>query len=276
MNAVTTVLVVTQAVSVVAIVVLAVLLVRARTETRTLREQLIAQPYARAMNVAGWAVRRVAGIPARVRERGVVGGLLMAPIEDLTRWVREDRAEIAKVTAPDGTVTILFSDIEDSTALNEQLGDEEWVRLLVAHDEVLREQVAKHRGHVVKTQGDGFMVAFSEPEEAVRAALDAQAALANPGRRLRRTPIRVRIGIHTGPVVSREGDYFGRNVALAARVAAMADGTEVLVTEEVRAAVPEFGYEPAFETELKGLSGTYTLWRAGPSDPRLAGSTRQG
>ena len=262
-----TTLVVTQALTLVALVVVSVLLLQARTETRTLREQLLEQPYNRALDVAGWAVRRVAGIPARVRERGVVGGLLMAPIEDLTRWVLEDRAEIDKVTAPDGTVTILFSDIEDSTALNEQLGDEGWVRLLNAHDRVVRSAVEKHRGHVVKTQGDGFMVAFAEPVEAVRAATDIQAALVHPERLLRRTPIRVRIGLHTGEVVSREGDYFGRNVALAARVAGQAEGGQVLVSDTVRTTVheqdPSIAFTPAVATELKGLTGTHQLWVAG-------------
>ena len=94
-------------------------------------------------------------------------------------------------------MTILFSDIENSTALNTELGDEDWVKLLAAHDRLLRTYVDKHRGQIVKSQGDGYMVVFPTPELALEAALDIQRALApsgNAAAQLRRTPIRVRIG----------------------------------------------------------------------------------
>ena len=83
---------------------------------------------------------------SRMREQGVRSTLL-ASIDDFTRWALEDRGEIARVAGPDGEVTIFFSDIENSTALNSELGDEEWVRLLAAHDKLLHTYVEKHRGH---------------------------------------------------------------------------------------------------------------------------------
>jgi class 3 adenylate cyclase len=97
----------------------------------------------------GRAVRAVVETAARVREQGV-GGMLMSSLEDLTRWSSEDRAGIARVAAPDGTVTIFFSDIEESTPLNERLGDAAWVRLLGVHDRLVRGCVEVHSGHVVK------------------------------------------------------------------------------------------------------------------------------
>ncbi len=133
-------------------------------------------------------------------------------------------------------MTIFFSDIENSTALNSELGDEEWVKLLAAHDRLLHTYVEKHRGMIVKSQGDGYMVVFSTPELALGASLDIQRALSakrQRSRRLRRTPIRVRIGLHTGTAIEKEGDYFGRNVAMAARVASMADGGEILVSTDI-------------------------------------------
>ena len=247
----------------------ALALLRRRTlELRALRDRLVEPPTnpsaTKVRQAAGWAVKTAFDLPGRVRERGLVGGLLMAPIEELTEWALEDRAEIAAVAAPDGTVTIMFSDIEESTALNERLGDKSWVRLLAAHDKVVREQVRKHRGHVVKSQGDGFMMVFGHPCDAVDAALRIQRAVGRTGRQTWRAPVRVRIGIHVGTAVTRGGDYFGRNVAKAARVAALADGGQVLASDEVRTALEADGatvaVEPAGEHELKGLAGTHVLW----------------
>lgn len=249
----------------VALIAAIVLLRRERRDAEELRQRLVVLPPTRARQAAGWAVRTVADTAQRVRERGIVGGLVMAPIEDLTRWATEDHEEIAAVAAPDGTVTIMFSDIEDSTRLNERLGDAAWVRVLAAHDRVVRAQVRRHHGHVVKSQGDGFMVVFGSPQAAVQAAVRIQRGVV-PGRWLRRTAVRVRIGIHAGTAVARDGDYFGRNVAVAARVAAAADGGEILVTDVVCDALEGSGIELTEHgaVELKGLSGTHSLWLVTP------------
>jgi class 3 adenylate cyclase len=247
--------------TVAALAAVAVLLVRERRENEQLRERMVVLPPPRARQAAGWAVKTVVDTAQRVRDRGIVGGLLMASIEDFARWATEDREEIAAVAAPDGTVTLLFSDIEDSTALNERLGDAAWVRVLAAHDRVVRGQVQRHRGHVVKSQGDGFMVVFGSPRAAVDAAVGIQGAVTSSRRQLRRTPVKVRIGVHAGSAVARDGDWFGRNVALAARVAAAAEGGQVLVTDEVRDALDGSGPELVEfgEVDLKGL-GPHVLW----------------
>ena len=193
-----------------------------------------------AAQAAGLAVRTVVETASRLREQGVREHPAQHSIDDFTDWALEHRIEIARVAAADGTVTIFFSDIESSTALNTQLGDEQWVKLLASHDRLLHTYVDKHRGQIVKNQGDGYMVVFSTPELAVAAAMDIQRALSakrQRNRRLRRTPIRVRIGLHTGTAIEREGDYFGSNVAMAARVAALADGGEILVTGEIAEAL---------------------------------------
>jgi len=170
------------------------------------------------------------------------------------------------MAAADGTVTIMFSDIEGSTALNASLGDARWVRVLAAHDELVETYVEKYRGLIVKTQGDGHMVVFSTPDLALRAALDIQRAFGakwNHSRELRRTPVTVRIGLHTGTAIERDGDYLGQNVALAARVAGEAAGGEVLVTGEVaETCADDFTFTPAASVTLKGFDGEHTLWRA--------------
>ncbi|GAA1914115.1 adenylate/guanylate cyclase domain-containing protein [Nocardioides marmoribigeumensis] len=246
--------------SVTAIALLAA--VRALRLERRAHEELRSSmdtPAARATHAAGWAMRRMVDTASRVRQRGLYGGLVTASIEDLTDWAMADREEIVRVAAPDGTVTLMFTDIEDSTPLNEELGDADFVKLLGAHARVVTNQVRKHRGHVVKTQGDGFMMAFGSPSDAVDAAMAIQAETAGSARR-RRTPVRVRVGIHEGPAIARDGDYFGRAVAIAARVAAGAEGGQVLVTTPVVDALQEYAVESCGEFELRGLGGVHEIW----------------
>ena len=94
------------------------------------------------------------------REKGF-GGAIRSSIDDLAGWAQVERPALVRLAGPDGSVAILFSDIEGSTELNERLGDKQWVRLLARHDAAVRSAVERHQGHVVKTQGDGFMVAFT-------------------------------------------------------------------------------------------------------------------
>ncbi|WP_143219162.1 adenylate/guanylate cyclase domain-containing protein [Actinokineospora bangkokensis] len=240
------------------VVVLSVLLVR---ERRRYAELLAS---ARPRREAGLqrAVKVAVSAASRLR-RGGVGGMLVSSLDELARWAEEDRTELVRVSGADGTVTFAFTDIVDSTALNERLGDKGWVRLLRAHDALVREQVAARSGHVVKSQGDGFMLAFSEPEQAIGAAIGIQHALAGPKRgALRATPVAVRIGIHRGAAVSRDGDFFGRAVATAARVAAQAGGGEVLVSDDTLRGLADpgrFRLGPGRAAALKGLSGQFEL-----------------
>jgi adenylate cyclase len=183
------------------------------------------------------------------------GAAVRSNIEDLADWAEVERPDLARL-APNGRVAILFSDIEESTALNERIGDRAWVRLIDRHARMVNRHVKRHGGHVVKSQGDGFMVAFAQPEEAVQCSVDLQRELHK-----RADGIRVRIGIHAGKSVRRGDDLFGRNVAMAARVAAAADGGEVLVSESVRDACTDgFGFDDGRELELKGFSGTHRLY----------------
>ena len=191
------------------------------------------------------------------------GAAVQSSIEELADWAEVERPDLARL-APNGKVAIMFSDIEESTALNERIGDRAWVRLIAKHDKSVHRHVDNHRGYVVKSQGDGFMVAFAKPEQAVSCAVDIQ-------RSLRKHPngIRVRIGIHVGKSVRRGDDLFGRNVAMAARVAAEADGGEILVSETVRDAVEasqdcegiaDISFGDGREAELKGFAGAHSLF----------------
>ncbi|SEH68253.1 Adenylate cyclase, class 3 [Mycolicibacterium rutilum] len=194
---------------------------------------------------------------ANILRKDGLGAAVRSSIEDLADWAEVERPDLARL-APGGKIVIAFSDIEESTALNERIGDRAWVRLLGRHDKMVGRHVKKHSGYVVKSQGDGFMLAFAQPEQAVRCSVDIQ-------RSLRRQPngIRVRIGIHMGKSVRRGDDLFGRNVAMAARVAGEADGGEVLVSEVVRNAVRDVDgleFDDGRDAELKGFGGKHRLY----------------
>ncbi len=238
----------------VALAVLWVQLSRARAEADELRVRVDT----RNMLLSGGreAVKTVWQTANIIRKEGF-GAAVRSSIEDLADWAEVERPDLARL-APDGRVAIMFSDIEESTALNERIGDRAWVRLISRHDKMIRRFVKSHQGHVVKSQGDGFMVAFAEPEQAVRCSIDVQRALSK-----RPNGIRVRIGIHTGKSVRRGDDLFGRNVAMAARVAAEADGGQTLVSEAVRDSVDGqegIDFDDGREVGLKGFSGTHRLY----------------
>lgn len=241
----------------VGLAVLWVLLGRTRAEAEELRVRVDT----RQQLITGGreAVKTVWQTANLIRKEGF-GAAVRSSIEELADWAEVERPDLARLT-PGGKVVILFSDIEDSTSLNERMGDRAWVRLLAKHDKLVRRCVDDHSGHVVKSQGDGFMVAFAHPEEAVACSIAIQHALAHEAKRPGAKKIRVRIGIHMGKSVRRGDDLFGRNVAMAARVAAEADGGEVLISESVRDAIAddvELG-EPR-EAELKGFRGTHLLY----------------
>jgi adenylate cyclase len=207
-----------------------------------------------AVTMAGNAVRALTTSASRLR-RGGIGAFLAGSLEDLDRWTREDRAEIVEVAASDGTTTIAFTDLEESTALNDEVGDRRWVRILRAHERLVTSCVERADGHIVKNQGDGFMIVFRSAGAALDAAVAIQQRTARTSRReLRSSELRVRIGIHSGTVVNRSGDFFGRNVAVAARVAALADGGQILATvATVDAAGDERTVRDLGEQSLKGI-----------------------
>lgn len=242
--------------------VLSVLLVRERHRYDRLLASTRPRPDSGLLQGTHRAVKVAASAASRLRRHGV-GEMLMSSLDDLAGWAAEDRAELVRVTADDGTIAFMFTDIVDSTALNEELGDKAWVRALRTHDRLVRKQVTAHGGHIVKSQGDGFMIAFSIPAAAIGAAIAIQHSLSRRRRRMPRTTrVTVRIGIHRGEAVSRDGDYFGRAVAMAARVAAQAGSGEILVSDETLGALPDparFRLSQPRQTTLKGLNGEHTL-----------------
>jgi class 3 adenylate cyclase len=135
---------------------------------------------------------------------------------------------------PEGTVTFVFTDIEGSTRLLQELGDESYGRVSADHRRLVRESFGARGGSEIDTQGDAFFFSFARARDAVAAAVDAQRALhhhAWPAK----SEVRVRMGLHTGePQVGDEG-YLGLDVVRAARISAAGHGGQILISETTRA-----------------------------------------
>ena len=150
--------------------------------------------------------------------------------------------------------TVLFTDIVGSTQQAARVGDRRWRTLLDEHDAGVREAIAAYAGEEINTTGDGFLAAFDGPARAIRSA---QAVVGSA----RALGMHVRVGIHTGECERRGDDLAGIAVHIGARVAALADGDEVLVTGTVRDLVAGSGIEfhDRGLQELKGVPGRWQV-----------------
>ncbi len=195
--------------------------------------------------------------------QGVASGSIYTSIDNVVRAVESERPEISIHPAPDGTVTIMFSDIEDSTVLTERLGDEAWQGLLRKHNALIREQLRAYEGYEVKTMGDGFMVAFQSAKKGLDCAIAMQRAFAEHNTS-HGEHVKIRIGLHAGEVIKDQDDFYGKNVIMASRVAGKAVGGEILVSSLLRQLVESSVGSSMFgdprEVELKGLAGTHVVY----------------
>jgi class 3 adenylate cyclase len=129
-----------------------------------------------------------------------------------------------------GLATVLFTDLVGHTEMMSRLGDERGRDVLREHEEITREVLAAHDGAEVKTMGDGFMASFGSVTKAVDCAIGLQQAFADR----EGEPLSVRVGLNAGEPIEEDGDLFGTTVILASRIAAKADGGEILVADTVR------------------------------------------
>ncbi len=138
-----------------------------------------------------------------------------------------------KTTPPVGTVTMLFTDVEGSTRLAQELGPA-WPEVLTEHRRIMREAIANAGGYIEGTEGDSFFATFASPGSALDAAIAGQRALRSHAWPEAVGELRVRMGLHTGDVEHTDGHYVGLEVHRGARVGAVASGGQVLITETVR------------------------------------------
>jgi predicted ATPase/class 3 adenylate cyclase len=161
---------------------------------------------------------------------------------------------------PTGTVTFLFTDVEGSTRLLDELGAERYAEELERHRHALRTCFARYGGVEVDTQGDAFFVAFPTADSGLAAAREAQRAL-DAG------PIRVRMGLHSGDPLVTDTGYVGMEVHRGARIAAAGHGGQVLVSETTRRALTDGGdLRDLGEHRLKDLAAPIRLYQLGEAD----------
>jgi predicted ATPase/class 3 adenylate cyclase len=166
---------------------------------------------------------------------------------------------------PSGTVTLVFTDIEGSTRLLQELGRDAYVRALSQHRRLLREVFRRHGGVEVEMQGDSFFFAFALARNGVAAAAEGQQALAEHDWESK--SIRVRIGIHTGEPVVNEDLYAGLDVHRAARVMSAGHGGQVIISESTRRLLDSsFGLRDLGEHRLKDLALPMRLYQLGEGD----------
>jgi predicted ATPase/class 3 adenylate cyclase len=165
------------------------------------------------------------------------------------------------MSAPSGTVTFLFTDIEGSTGLWDAVPDS-MRTALARHDAILRSAIESHGGYVFATGGDGFAAAFGRAADAVAAAIDAQAALSAESWPPE-AAIAVRMGLHTGEVEERGGDYFGPAVNRAARVMAAGHGGQVLMSSVTASVSDATGLTDLGDHRFAGLSTTEQVFQVG-------------
>ena len=219
---------------------------------------LVLQP----MNDARWTMELGQQVAAAIEGASIAplpGGLHQYALGDpepffdaLLRFIGADSApEPAPTSAappePGAFRTILFTDVEGSTALTQRLGDERARELLREHERVVRDCLKAHGGSEVKTMGDGFMASFASATKALECAIAMQRTLAEGDRDVGAQhaapePIRVRIGLNAGEPIAEGGDLFGTAVIAAARIAAQAQGGEILASNVVRELVAGKGF----------------------------------
>jgi class 3 adenylate cyclase len=206
---------------------------------------------------------------------GLIPGaqLVEAAGDDFAIWANDDAAReierflsgTAPAVVPDRVLaTVLFTDIVGSTRLSAELGDARWRDLLSAHQGATRRELARFRGVEIDAVGDGFFASFDGPARAIACALELV-------ERARALDVELRAGLHTGECELVNGKIAGLVVHIGARVAAIAEPGQVLVSSTVRDLVAGSGieFEEAGEHELKGVPGTWPLFTV--NTPNAAG-----
>ncbi len=176
----------------------------------------------------------------------------------------------------EGIVTVLFTDVEGSTGFGSRSGDEAARTVLRAHEEVVQRCVAEHGGRLIKSLGDGYMVAFGSTRKAISCGVAIQKGLGEMAEG--RASLPLRIGINVGEVLDEGGDLFGSTVSAASRICAAASGGEILVSDMVKGLagmMPDISFDDRGTVELKGFEEPWRLHRVVFSTDRSLDSFRR-
>jgi adenylate cyclase len=190
-----------------------------------------------------------------VPNQQVFGVELTTTLNRLVASVLDDDSDLAGASGSEGTATLVFTDIVDSTALAESVGDVAWAGMIGSHEHTIERIAGSNGGTVVKFLGDGSMLVFDSARAAIRAAVELQRACGAE-------PYAIRIGVHTGEVIRTASDLLGLTVNKAARVASAATGGSIMVSSTTRDLVGQMEGirigEPKI-VRLKGISDAHQI-----------------
>ena len=175
---------------------------------------------------------------------------------------------------PEGTVTVLFTDLVESTRLNQQLGDEQARALSRSIEEMAKQLVEAHKGVTIKEMGDGLMAVFQSARRAITASREIQAEMRRRHRDGLDDRVAMRIGLHTGEVIAEDGDVHGETVIIAKRVEGLAPPGGVLASETVHGVLGT-AREELIDQGLSTLKGIDSEWRLYLVPPLRLGSLRR-
>jgi class 3 adenylate cyclase len=170
---------------------------------------------------------------------------------------------VSRMSSPDGALTLMLSDIADAGTVATQLGTERWEQLIRNHHLLVEQVLAYHDGRVVKFERDGFLASFNSAHGGLHAALELQRTLTSTDYDGAPQALALRIGLHSGFVITNSEQLLGRNVVLATRIAAHARAGEILVSSTLKQYTesdPSFQFESRGEHHFKGLLGEHTVY----------------
>jgi class 3 adenylate cyclase len=169
-------------------------------------------------------------------------------------------SDLDQLSSPDGAVTLMLSDIAEADAVSARLGQERWDELLRDHHALAGQLVARHDGRVVKVERDGFMTSFNSAHGGLHCAIELQRTFAGSAD----GSVKLRVGLHSGFVIAANPEQLlGRNVVLAARIAAHAAPSEILVSSSLKEYAegdPRFQFERRGEYHFKGVLGEHVVY----------------
>jgi adenylate cyclase len=171
--------------------------------------------------------------------------------------------DVARLSSPEGAITLMLSEIVDAVLVAERLGSARWELLLSEHHALVEQAVVRYDGQVIRFERDGFMASFNSAHAGLHASVELQRALTTDVPGAEHRPVSIRIGLHSGFVIANPDQPLGRNVVLAARIASAAGAGEILVSSSLKRYTerdPRFGFEPRGEHHFKGLVGEHTVY----------------
>ncbi len=208
---------------------------------------------------AQWLER---ALTVKMRAQGSESSTVKASIALIAASVGAKRPDLSLAADSDGIVTLMFSDMHDFTGMTERLGDRAALRVVEAHNAIVRENSEAHGGFEVELRGDGFLIAFPSASAGLRCGVALQRAFVAYSARHPEQPIRVRIGLHTGEAIRDVDKFFGKTVIQAFRISDLALADEILVSGEVQRLVagdPNVHFSNERSVVLKGISGKHKI-----------------